>query len=141
MHRCHAVARRLSRSACYRKCCPCSLRCAWSCCSMFLFWVEAVSVQSCAGQAGRRACIQSSAFAYLQTRIHKAPVSRLLTSYFCGKYVCSIMCSFPRAVGCCGSLKYVSSIMCIETVKYSAVTWLQAVRERNLALCDNTVHF
>lgn len=34
--------RRLSRSVWCGECCPCSLRCAWSWRSAFLFWVEAV---------------------------------------------------------------------------------------------------
>lgn len=34
-----------------------------------------------------------------------------------------------------------SNLVWMQTVKYSAVTWLQALQERDLTLCGNTIHF
>lgn len=90
MHRCHAAARRLSRSVCHRE--AVLLR-AWSWCSMFLLQVEAVRAERCplSGfniqycRAGWMITICSLhgwsvyAITHLCTRKHEAPVSRNLT--------------------------------------------------------------
>lgn len=34
-----------------------------------------------------------------------------------------------------------SNLVWMQTVKYSAVTWLQALQERDLTLCGDTIHF
>lgn len=79
------------RSVCYAECCPCSFHCTWCCFYMFLFRVEAVSVESCPWSCSntRQAewktifSIINSMHSFICTRIHKAPVTRLSTLYFC----------------------------------------------------------
>ncbi len=56
------------------------------------------------------------AFARQLTHRHKAPVSRLLTLNFGGKYVCFLMCSRPRAVSVEGSLKYVEHYVVADSL-------------------------